>query len=78
MAEEDPWLGLTEAAQRSGLAREAIRARARRGQITSRKANRGELLVQLPADGATDLKISARYGCLIWWSRMHDHHLHQL
>jgi hypothetical protein len=49
MAEEDPWFGLTEAAQRSGLAREAIRARARRGQITSRKGNRGELLVQLPA-----------------------------
>ena len=50
MAEEDPWLSLTEAAQRSGLAREAIRARARRGQISSRKGNRGELLVQLPAE----------------------------
>ena len=50
MADEDPWFGLSEAAQRSGLAREAIRARARRGQITSRKGNRGELLVQLPAE----------------------------
>ena len=50
MAEEDPWLTLSEAAQRSGLAREAIRTRARRGQITSRKGNRGELMVQLPAD----------------------------
>ena len=43
MADEDPWLTLSEAAQRSGLAREAIRTRARRGQITSRKGNRGEL-----------------------------------
>lgn len=50
MAAEDPWLGLTEAAQRSGLAREAIRARARRGQVPSRKGNRGELMVQLPAE----------------------------
>ena len=50
MAEEGPWLSLTEAAQRSGLAREAIRARARRNLIPSRKGNRSELLVQLPAD----------------------------
>jgi hypothetical protein len=50
MAEEGPWLSLTEAAQRSGLAREAIRARARRNLIPSQKGNRGELLVQLPAD----------------------------
>lgn len=49
MADEEPWLSLSEAAQRSGLAREAIRARARRSQIRSRKGNRGEILVQLPA-----------------------------
>jgi uncharacterized protein involved in exopolysaccharide biosynthesis len=50
MAEEGPWLSLTEAAQRSGLAREAIRAQTRRKLIPSQKGNRGELLVQLPAD----------------------------
>ena len=50
MADEAPWLSLTEAAQRSGLAREAIRARARRNLIPSQKGNRGELLVQLSAD----------------------------
>ena len=50
MADEAPWLTLTEAAQRSGLAREAIRARARRKLIPSQRGNRGELLVQLPAD----------------------------
>jgi uncharacterized protein involved in exopolysaccharide biosynthesis len=50
MAEEGPWLSLKEAAQRSGLAREAIRARTRRKLIPSQKGNRGELLVQLPAD----------------------------
>ena len=49
MAEEQPWLSLTEAAAVSGLAREAIRARVRRGLITARKGNRGELMVQLPA-----------------------------
>ena len=41
MAEEQPWLSLTEAAAVSGLAREAIRARVRRGLITARKGNRG-------------------------------------
>jgi hypothetical protein len=50
MAEQGPWLSLTEAAQRSGLAREAIRARARRNLIPSQKGNHGEVLVQLPAD----------------------------
>jgi hypothetical protein len=50
MAEESPWLSLTEAAQRSGLSREAVRARARRGLVPSRKGNRGDMLVQLPAD----------------------------
>ena len=49
MAEEQPWLSLTEAAAVSGLAREAIRARVRRGLITARKGNRGELMVQLSA-----------------------------
>jgi hypothetical protein len=49
MAEESPWLSLTEAAQRSGLSREAVRARARRGLVPSRKGNRGDTLVQLPA-----------------------------
>jgi hypothetical protein len=50
MAEESPWLSLTEAAQRSRLSREAVRARARRGLIPSRKSNRGDTLVQLPAE----------------------------
>ena len=49
MTDEQPWLSLTKAAAVSGLAREAIRARVRRGLITSRKGNRGELMVQLPA-----------------------------
>jgi hypothetical protein len=49
MSGESPWLSLTEAAQRSGLSREAVRARARRGLIPSRKGNSRETLVQLPA-----------------------------
>src|SRR3954454_14431079 len=49
MADEEPWLSLSEAAQRSGLAREAIRAKARRGHIPARKGNNGQILVQLPA-----------------------------
>src|SRR5215213_3578548 len=49
MSGESPWLSLTEAAQRSGLSREAIRARARRGLIPSRKGNGRETLVQLPS-----------------------------
>jgi hypothetical protein len=48
MSGESPWLSLTEAAQRSGISREAIRARARRGLIPSRKGNGRETLVQLP------------------------------
>lgn len=48
MAEEEPWLSLTEAAQATGLDREAIRSRARRGLVPSRKNNRGGLLVQIP------------------------------
>jgi hypothetical protein len=50
MSDESPWLSLTEAAQRSGLSREAVRARARRWLIPARKSNRGDTLVQLPAD----------------------------
>ena len=49
MADEQPWLSLTEAAQLTGLARDAIRAKARRGHIPSRKGNRGEVVVQVPA-----------------------------
>ena len=49
MAEEEPWLGLAEAAARTGLAREAIRSRARRGLVNSRKGNDGRLLVQILA-----------------------------
>jgi hypothetical protein len=49
MVDEQPWLSLTEAAQLTGLARDAIRAKARRGHIPSRKGNRGEVVVQLPA-----------------------------
>jgi hypothetical protein len=69
MADEQPWLTLTEAAQRSGLAREAIRARARRKLVPSQRGNRGELLVQLPADllagsgqGMADLSAGALAG----------------
>ena len=47
---EQPWLSLTEAASLTGLDREAIRARARRGVIPYRQGNRGQWLVQLPAD----------------------------
>jgi hypothetical protein len=54
MAEEQPWLSLTEAARLTGLDREAIRSRARRGLVPNRKNNRGELLVQVPADLVTD------------------------
>src|SRR4051794_18833257 len=45
-----PWLSLTEAAEQTGLDREAVRSRARRGLIPSRKGNRGQLLVQVPTD----------------------------
>lgn len=49
MADEPSWLTLSEAAERSGLNREALRARARRGLVASRKGNSGEVLVQVPA-----------------------------
>ncbi len=69
MAEEGPWLTLTEAAQRSGIPREAIRARARRGLIPSRKDNRRQTVVQLPADllaGAGQGVARAEAGDLAW------------
>src|SRR4051812_11351949 len=47
---EQPWLGLTEAAAVTGLDREALRSRARRGLLPSRKGNRGQLLIQVPTD----------------------------
>ena len=50
MTDDQPWHSLTEAARLTGLDREAIRSRARRDLLPSRKNNRGELLVQLPAD----------------------------
>jgi hypothetical protein len=50
MTDDQPWHSLTEAARLTGLDREAIRSRARRDLLPSRKNNRGELLVQLPAE----------------------------
>jgi hypothetical protein len=50
LTDAQPWLSLTEAAEQTGLDREAIRSRARRGFIPSRKGNRGQLLVQVSAD----------------------------
>lgn len=43
------WLTLSEAAARSGLHKELLRARAKRGQLEARRNNRGEVLVMLPA-----------------------------
>jgi len=50
MADEPSWLTLSEAASRSGLHKEALRARAKRGQLPSRRGNLGQVLVQLPPD----------------------------
>jgi chromosome segregation ATPase len=50
MTDEQPWHSLTEAARLTRLDREAIRSRARRDLLPTRKNNRGELLVQLPAE----------------------------
>jgi DNA-binding transcriptional MerR regulator len=47
MADDLPWFTLSEAAARSGLHQEALRARAKRGQIPARRGNRGQWLVQL-------------------------------
>lgn len=54
MADDLPWLGLSEAAAVTGLAREAVRARARRGLIPSRKGNDGRIVVQIPAGLAAE------------------------
>jgi hypothetical protein len=48
--EQGSWLTLSEAAERSGLHKEALRARAKRGQLQTRKNNRGELLILLPPE----------------------------
>lgn len=48
--DERPWLSLSEAAELTGLDREALRSRARRGLISSRKGNSGQLLIQVSAD----------------------------
>jgi hypothetical protein len=48
--EQGSWLTLSEAAERSGLHKEALRARAKRGQLQVRKNNRGELLILLPPE----------------------------
>jgi hypothetical protein len=50
MADEPSWLTLSEAASRSGLHKEALRARAKRGHLPSRRGNLGQVLVQLPPD----------------------------
>ena len=47
-ADERPWLTLSEAAAASGLDREAVRSRARRGLVPRRRDNRGRWLVRLP------------------------------
>jgi type I site-specific restriction endonuclease len=48
--EQGPWLTLSEAAECSGLHREALRARAKRKQLPSQRNNLGQLLVMLPPD----------------------------
>jgi hypothetical protein len=50
MADEPSWFTLSEAASRSGLHKEALRARAKRGHLPSRRGNLGQVLVQLPPD----------------------------
>lgn len=50
MTEELPWHGLTEAAELTGLNRETLRSRARRGLIPSRRGNAGQIVVQIPAE----------------------------
>ena len=48
--DQGSWLTLSEAAARSGLHREALRARAKSGQLQHRRSNRGEMLVLLPPE----------------------------
>ena len=50
---EPPWLSLSEAAAMTGLDREAIRSRARRGLIPYRLDDHGQWLVQVPAGSVT-------------------------
>lgn len=50
MTDDPPWLSLTEAAARTGLDREAIRSRARRNLLPSRRGNDGQMLVQVTTD----------------------------
>jgi septal ring factor EnvC (AmiA/AmiB activator) len=47
MTDERPWLTLAEAAERTGLTKEALRSRARRGLISTRRSNSGATLVQV-------------------------------
>lgn len=53
MTDDPPWHDLTEAARLTGLDREAIRSKARRGHLSSRKSNSGATLVQIPPDMLT-------------------------
>lgn len=58
---DDQWMTLTEAAQRSGYTREALRQRVRRGTLPATKGNDGQLRIQArdlidlpPPDATTD------------------------
>jgi hypothetical protein len=55
VTEELPWLTLTEAAERTGLNRETIRSRARRGLIPYRRGNNGGMLVQVATGSDRDV-----------------------
>src|SRR3954468_12048952 len=61
MADEAPWRRLSEAPRLSGLDREALRSRARRSLLPSRKNNRGELLVQVPSELLTEVDRDGDY-----------------
>jgi ribosomal protein L29 len=54
LAEDAPWLSLTEASQRTGRHVNALRSMVRRGRIESRKGNHGQWLVRLPAELPAD------------------------
>jgi hypothetical protein len=58
--EQGSWLTLSEAAGRSGLHREALRARAKRKQLPSQRNNLGQLLVMLPPDLLTPAQGAAQ------------------
>ena len=53
MNDELPWLPITEAADRSGMNRETLRSRARRGLVPTKRSNAGQILVQVPTGTAT-------------------------